>query len=168
MQLALAIKTPRIALPMVDMAGAFAILGSATESQIGDLVDFGWVWAWNVGDSTSRRRNLRFLAASVAMLQGFVRETGGDIDALLASDDLPKRSPAWSDVLRLVLPKHDKPFFSGSECKRALNLRRVHFINLVNEGQLPGTKCHKGPGGTPSIARADFINFLESRVIGKL
>ncbi len=159
------LQDPRIKIPMVDLAGAFAILGCAKEPEIVDFAESGSCWAWHIGDLNARRCEWRFLAKSLTSLQASLKDM--DIDELLLHPI--KRQPAtWAEVLSIVLPRHDKPFFSGRECKRALNCRRVHFINLIYSGQLPGSDYRRGPNGSPSVARKDFIHFLEQRLVGGL
>jgi hypothetical protein len=158
------LRDPRLSLPMVGIEGAFDLFGgSASECEITGLADEGWLWAWNIAAPGATRTEWRFLTASIAHL------AGGPWDQLLGSNVLPRRHPsAWPDVLALVLPSHSKPFFTAKEIKRALNLRKQHFLNLVSSSALPGTDYRRGPGGSCSIARPNFIHFLEARLIGGL
>lgn len=162
LQRELPMRVLRVKTPMVDMAGAFSALSDATENEITELIDCGFLWAFNIGDTSAKRRELRILAASLAAVQGLA-----DWRELLTTQAPATRTPAtWSQALAIILPKHDKPWFTGKEVKRALNCRRQHFIDLVTTGDLRGTTFRRGPGGSPNIARNEFVRFLEARVIG--
>lgn len=161
LQLQLPTRDPRVVLPMVDLPGAFAILGDASETDLVALAESGCLWAWNIAHpntiSNEGRIEYRFLAKSVSALKSVWRE-------IL---DRPNRVPeTFEEVLRLVLPRHNKPFFSALECKRALNCRRQHFLNLLVAHAFSGTTFRQGPGGSPAIDRASFIAFLRDRCIG--
>lgn len=167
--------------------------GGATETEINDLVDTGALWAWDIshpdtlatsghrrkGKSKSERehrRELRILTKSIAMVLSLEdwRDALAEPSAVRCSKfdvecSMFTRFPAtWDAVLSLMLPTHAKPFLTARECKWSLNIRRVHFINLVAAKALAGTDYRQGPGGSPTIDRASYIAFLRTRVIGGL
>lgn len=162
-------KTPRLRWPCVKLSSALAILDCTVESEVVELVESGWLWAWNVGSADARRREFRFLGTSCEWLFRFRAEFACDTwHALLASDAIPQRQPAWDAVLSALLPKHDKPFLSAREVKRALSLQKKHFIELLDAKAFSGTDYRRGPGGSPAIDRQSFTDFLKARVIGGL
>lgn len=151
--------------PLVDVRGAFATLRDASESEVLALCEYGYVWAWNIGDQRSRRQEVRILEASLLALAAL------DWRAALNSQNPARRSPRrWVDVLAVLLanvPEH-RPWLSGKECRRVLNCGRQHLLDLIVATDLRATTYRRGPGGSPNIDRQEFTRFLEARVIGGL
>jgi hypothetical protein len=121
-----------------------------------------------------RREHVRQLWESQA-ITGFNiardRETHQELRLLRKSVDLFRATNGrkrcdlqWPQIFRLVVP-HQKPFVTGKEIARVLICDRGHVENLINDGTLVAlTKAQCGPGGTPTISRLSFENFLKGRL----
>jgi len=160
-QIPLKLADPRYKRPTMAVETAKGIL-DLTEDDVVALVDEGALVAWDIRSPGSERRELRILTASVSEYAAARKE---DAAVEHASSIRPQAA------IQSVLPRHEKPFLTGPEIKRALNCGRQHLINLVDAAvlpQMPGTKYRQGPGGWPVIPRAQFVHFLETRVIGGL
>lgn len=163
----LKLQDPRYKRPTMAVETAKGIL-DLTEDEIVALVDEGALVAWDIRGPAAERRELRILTASVSEYSAACRAEATPHAALRTPHSTTIRPQA---AIAQVLPKHEKPFLTGPEIKRALNCGRQHLINLVDASvlpQMPGTKYRQGPGGWPVIPRAQFIAFLSSRVIGGL
>ena len=109
--------------------------------------------AWNVASRNATRRELRVLMKCVR----FFKEVGGN---------RPQPKIARAELLDLILPGHNKPFFTGIELQAILNCKGSHVINLIEERSLavmPGTTWQRGRGGSPVVSRASTVAFLKTR-----
>jgi hypothetical protein len=148
------LRDPRHRRPMMTMEAAKGAL-DRNEDQVLGLVGT-WLVAWNIASPDARRRELRILSRSVSLASKFL--------------DSIEQPQCWDgrEVLRLVLPAHDKPWFTGLEIQRSLNCASTHVIeNLIEKKALrlmPGTSYCSGRGGSPAVQRESFIHFLEQRL----
>jgi len=86
------------------------------------------------------------------------------VDLFRATNGKKRYEPEWAQLFRLVVP-HAKPFVTGKEIARVLICDRGHVENLALDGRLVVLKkAQPGPGGTPTISRESFENFLKGRM----
>ena len=141
----------------MTMSAAKGVLDVSEDEIIAMIEERLALIAFDIATPKAKLRELRILTASVAE---HLRDNP-DCDPCYHTTICP------DEAVRLVLPKHDKPFFTGTELQRALNCGSDHIIALVESKALklvPGTSYQPGPGGSPCITRASFEAFLNSRL----
>lgn len=156
-QTQLKLRDPRYKRPVMTMSAAKGVLDVSEDEIIAMIEERLALIAFDIATPKAKLRELRILTASVAE---HLRDNP-DNDPCYHTTICP------SEAVRLVLPKHDKPFFTGTELQRALNCGSDHIIALVESKALklvPGTSYQPGPGGSPCITRASFEAFLNSRL----
>jgi hypothetical protein len=156
-QTQLKLRDPRHKRPVMTMGAAKGIL-DVSEDEILAMIDERLALiAFDVATPGSERRELRILTHSVAEFL----------------HDNPDNDPCYhtmtppSEALRLVLPSHSKPFFTGIELQRAFNCSSDHIISLIEAKALklvPGSRYQPGPGGSPCITRESVVAFLKARL----
>jgi hypothetical protein len=148
------LRDPRHRRPMMSVDSAKGAL-DRNEDEVVELIG-AWLVAWNIASPDAQRRELRILTRSVSMAVKF-----------LDTDTRPPRWD-WQEILGLVLPAHDKPWFTGIEIQRMLNCGSTHVVeNLIEKKALrmmPGTTYSTGPGGSPVVQRESFVSFLSARM----
>jgi len=143
--------TVDLLLPMCDLRGARQQL-KLRENVIKEQADIGAILAWDISRSGAKRREYRFLSASVS-----------------AWPTAPVF--AESDLLRLIYgarPGVVIPFITGSAFSEAWNCDSGHTINLVTDQTLSvvyGTTYGRGRGRTPCITWGSAVDFLRNRKI---
>ncbi len=154
--------------PTMSTETVRGVLDMTTDEVIA-FCQFGNLWAWDVA-SPHADPCYRFLTRSVS---AWTRETARE--QLEDTDSAPVVTPATAEeaiadlLSRLPSPvsTENRPWITGPELRRLLNVERTHLLDLVREGvlsQLPGTQFRKGPGGYPLIARASVEIFLKQRL----
>ena len=154
---------PAVQRPLISVERTRALV--SLDTVLSELVDYNedevlalifdhWCLgpAWNVGSQLATKRELRVLMECVRFFK-----TGGN-----------RPQPKYSErqLQTLILPPHQKPFFTGLELQQAFNVKSSHLIHLIEEGSLkkmPGTDWRPGRGGSPVISRESAANFLKVR-----
>lgn len=135
---------------MLPIRGVIA-LANRTEAEILPAVDEGrikWVFDVALDPEQSRRRELRFLAESVAdFIQG--RESGLELE----------------DVYQLLIP-HSEPLLTTPEISHCLNVHEDMPLRLGEARALRICRAGRtGPGGETLFSRESFENFLKDRLV---
>lgn len=155
-QLQIGLRDPRFR-PVSDVKTVLRDLGEFEigAEQVSQLVDQNILIGFNIAldDSPDGRRELRILTCSIE----FFRSTNGK----------KYHELEWPKIFRLICP-HDKPLVRGTEISRTLICDGQHVLNLLGAGRLkrvPGTNFQRGPGGTPSITRESYEQWLKGRLL---
>jgi hypothetical protein len=164
-QLQLKIRDVRYSRPTMGVETARGVL-EITEDAIGQLIERGAFWCWDISAPGARRRMLRILSVSVSALTH-------DRAVELLEDQLALVTPVpatAADAIALVMSgvAKGKPYVTAKDIKRALNFGRTHMNDLVDAGALPelaGTTRRPGPNGHAIIPRDAFIAFLQTRLV---
>jgi hypothetical protein len=136
---------------MLPFRGVIA-LANRTEAEILPAVDSGdlkWVFDVALKPEQSYRRELRFLAESVAdFIEG--RESALE----------------WENVYRLLIP-HSEPLLTSTEIAHSLNVGSDLPKMLAETGELRMRKPgHRGrPFQAALFSRESFENFLQARLV---
>ena len=160
--------------PMMSVETVRGVLDMTTDEVV-SFMEFGNLWAWNVAspatdESPAPAPCYRFLTRSVS---AWTRETARE--QLEDTDSAPVVTPATAEeaiadlLSRLPSPvsTENRPWITGPELRRLLNVERTHLLDLVRERvftQLPGTQFRKGPGDYPLIQPASVEKFLKQRL----
>ena len=102
------------------------------DTVISELVDYGnedevmalifdrWCLgpAWNIATTDATRRELRVLMAGVRHFKTHGQQKNSRFTITEAG------------ALALILPTHNKPFFTGLELQQSFNCRSTHMVNL--------------------------------------
>lgn len=150
-QTQLGLRDPRFR-PLSDVKTVLRDLGEfeIDAAQVRELAEQGVLIGFNIGVSSTGKCDLRVLTKSIE----FFRATGGR----------KYHELEWPQIFRLVVP-HKKPVVTGLEVRRAMVCDRGHIENLINAGQLTALKrSQSGPGGSWTISRESFENFLKGRM----
>ena len=147
----LGLRDPRFR-PLSDIKTVLRDLGEfdIDAEQVRNLLELRVLIGFNIAPDDLGRGELRVLTKSIE----FFRATGGK----------KYHELEWEKIFRLVVP-HKKPVVTGLEIRRAMLCDRGHVENLVNAGQLVALKkSQPGPGGSWTISRESFENFLKGRM----
>jgi hypothetical protein len=118
--------------------------------QLGYLIGFDIACGGAHGVTRPTKMELRILTRSVEQFRLLRRKRVCEME--------------WPQIFRLIVP-HQKPVVTGLEVQRGLNCDRGHVENLVLAGHLTALKkSAPGPGGTWTICRASYENFLKERM----
>jgi len=137
--------------PVVAVNGTMAAL-DLNALEVDELIDLGFLIAFNIAVDPDGRRELRILTRSISQYQASGRKFRMELPALL----------------KLLTP-HSKPTITGLEIQRSLNCDCEHVTNLLRANQIavaPGTNWQRGPGGSPCVTSASYETFLRTRIIG--
>jgi hypothetical protein len=159
-QLHLPIKDPRYKRPTMCVEAAKGSL-DLSEDEIVAMVETGALVAWNIAHPQADRRYLAILSASVAEYQAALK--AGTVGDCYHSTICP------DEAINLLLPRHDKPFVLGTEVAEIFNCGSTHVMNLIEAKALlilPRSTYRRGPGGSPCISLASFVQFLQNRMEG--
>lgn len=160
MQQTLPIEAPAYRGPLCAVATAKGLL-DLTEAEIGDLVDVGQLPAFDVRTPEATRRELRLVVAGVAAY--LAARQAGDAAALSRWQCPITAATAVGLVLGSV--RHDKPWLTGREISRLLNVGRQHTLNLCAAGEMrTQAKGRRGRGGSPVVGREEFRRWLMGRM----
>jgi hypothetical protein len=180
-QLKLPIKAPAYVRPLMKITAAQGTL-DCSEDEILELLEVqGALIAFDIASPGAKRRDLRILTQSVTeYLQAgkspcyhTMLPPAEAVDIVLASlkPELNTLSSVASAAKEDQLPggrPQVRPWLTGNEIQRLLQCGSTHLINLVEARLLkllPGTDYQRGPGGTPKILRASFVQFLQERLL---
>ena len=170
-QLKLPLTNPRYRRPTMTVAAAKGMLDLG-EDDIIELIEVQVALiAWDIATpghrGAERRRELRILTQSVAEYQQLNPARCEEYYCAITPD------AAINLLLSTIDARHSIPrdFITVNEVQRVFNCGSTHVINLIQSKALalvPKTDYQRGPGGSPSIARESFIEFLTTRYVGGL
>lgn len=138
--------------PLSDVKTVLRDLGEfdIDAEQVRALAEQRVLIGFNIATDDLGRCELRVLTKSIE----FFRATGGK----------KYHELEWPQIFRLVVP-HKKPIVTGLELRRALICDRGHIENLILGRKLVALKkSQPGPGGSWTISRESFENFLKGRM----
>ena len=116
-----------------------------------ELVESRFLIGFNIAVDDKGKCELRVLTKSIE----FFRATQGK----------KYHELEWAQIFRQIVP-HQKPVVTGLEIRRALLCHPTHVENLINAGQLVALQKSKpGPGGSWTVSRASYENFLRGRML---
>ena len=118
--------------------------------EVRSLVQLGYLIGFNIAVSDVMRMELRILTKSVEQFRMFKTKRVCELE--------------WPQIFRLIVP-HQKPIVTGLEVQRGLNCDRGHVENLILGNNLfVLKKSAPGPGGSWTISRQSYENFLKGRL----
>jgi hypothetical protein len=151
-QTQLGLRDPRFR-PLSDVKTVLRDLGEfdMDAEQVRDLTEQRVLIGFNIAVDDLGRCELRVLTKSIE----FFRTTKGR----------KYHELEWPQIFRQIVP-HQKPVVTGLEIRRQMICDRGHVENLILNQKLTAlTKSQPGPGGSPTIARASYENFLKGRML---
>ena len=121
-----------------------------------DLLEAGVLIGFNIAVHLNSKVEWRILTRSVHLFQSNA-QGGKSCDARLRFD--------WAQIFRLICP-HQKPIVTGLEIRRAMVCDKTHVQHLVDAGELAALKkSQSGPGGSWTISRGSYEQFLKTRML---
>jgi len=159
---------PNPAVPRLEirrqLVSAFTVadvLGISVE-RVDELIDTGALrWAFNIACKSSRRRLVRVFTESLVDHQAKAATRRAETE-----DEFPH---VMSAVFPTVVCKPGIVAKAQAHyIAQQLSVTSDHVFHLIGEGALRlifGTKCRRGPGGSPEVAFASVTAFLQERRI---
>jgi len=136
---------------------------SEVQAVIRDLGEFD-IDAEHVRQLVEQRLLIGFNIAVAAVGKKEIRVLTKSIEFFRTHQGRKYHDLEWPQIFRQIV-RHQKPFVSGLEIRRALICDRGHVENLVSAGQLAAlSKSKPGPGGSWVISRESFETFLQGRL----
>jgi hypothetical protein len=162
----LGLKLERYQLPVMDVSTAKGFLAMTEDQVLAAIEEQLALIAWNIASPKTLRRELRILTQSVSL---YLAKNPERCPEYYCADFCP--DTAAECLLDFIDGRHasPRPWIDGKEIQRAMNCGSTHVINLVESKCLklmPGSDYQRGPGGSPNIIRASFLQFLKTRLIG--
>jgi hypothetical protein len=150
-QTQLGLRDPRFR-PLSDVKTVLRDLGEydIDAEQVRDLVEQQVLIGFNIAVDDLGKSELRILTKSIE----FFRATKGR----------KYHELEWPQIFRQIVP-HQKPIVTGLEIRRSLLCDRGHVENLINGKRLVALKkSQPGPGGSWTVSRESYENFLKGRM----
>ena len=149
-------RAPSYVSPLMEVGTARGAL-KLNEDEVLELVEVRLALiGFNIASPGTRRRELRILAESVYAYSKVDHDLNPEYYCALTQET----------AIASILPRHNKPWFEGTELAALLICSSALIIDLIGSKcleKLPGTTIHPGPGGTPLITRDSFVAFLKER-----
>jgi hypothetical protein len=141
--------------PLVSLEVAALALGRSRKQTLEMIVARQLAWCFDF--ALQARGEIRVLTQEVARIQGHAgRVPDFDTAVHIIFPSLPKA--AFGIVAKMPLTVVAKQLSIGSD--HALRLARDGSLRLVK-----GTRCRRGPGGSPEIEFASVVEFIKQRRI---
>ena len=140
--------------PMLSISGARSLLPGLGEDEIVSLIaarHLAVVFNISVGDH-DRRREMRILPAAV----DFYKEHG--TKRLMDWD--------WVRITQEIMAGYRLDWITATDIRLLLNCSSEQTIRFITLGQLslaPGSKCRRGPLGSPRVLVESLLRFLRKR-----
>lgn len=144
--------------PLVSVNTASAVLDRDAR-RVMELIECGQLrWAFNLATEINTAKTIRILVHSLRDFQAGQLSKTPEMD--------------FAAVIKIVFPMVPPPRFGvvrkivENTLGRRLNVKSDLIKGLVAAGHLrliPGSKTHRGPGGSPSLAFDSVVEFLEAR-----